>query len=110
MNEDPTEKLSGQTDRRLEELFEAVQAMRTDLSDLKKAVDARLHDTRPLGETLELIRADVAQVQDGQGQIRAELRNLARQLSVLNDTFLQFKADHKDLDARLYRLEVNEKS
>jgi hypothetical protein len=148
MNEDSTKKLGDQQNIRLEQLFQLVQSMRSELADLKQTVDARLHDTRPIWEQ---VQADIAQLQEGQqnltaGQQRFEeqqqrfeerqqrfeerhqrfeerqqslsekmealrdemrtgFRNLKRQFSVLHDTFLEVRADYKDLDKRVYRLE-----
>jgi chromosome segregation ATPase len=127
MNEDPTKKFGAQPNGRLDELFQMVKAIRLELADLKQAVDARLYDTRPIWEK---VQADVSQLQEGQqhlaaGQQRFEerqqrfeeriealrdemrtgFRDLKRQFSVLNDTFLEVRADYKDLDKRVYHLE-----
>lgn len=137
MNEDPTKKLGDQSNGRFDELFQIVQAIRSELSDLRQTVDARLYDTRPIWEKAQ---ADIAQLQEGQksvregqlslaaGQQRLEerqqhfeerlevlrdemrtgFRNLKRQFSILNDTFQEVRADYKDLDKRLYKLEEEE--
>lgn len=134
MNEDSTKKLGGQQNGRFDELFQIVQAIRSELADLKQTVDARLYDTRPIWEK---VQADIGQLQEGQtslaegqkslsaGQQRLEerqqrfeerletlrdemrtgFRDLKRQFSVLNDTFLEVRADYKDLDKRVFHLE-----
>jgi predicted nucleic acid-binding Zn-ribbon protein len=127
MKEDNTKKLSDQPKGRFDELFQMVQAIRSELADLKQTVDTRLYDTRPIWEK---VQADIAQLQEGQkslsegqtslsasqrrceerlGALRDEMRtgfrDLKRQFSVLNDTFLEVRADYKDLDKRVYRLE-----
>jgi flagellar capping protein FliD len=120
MNEDSTKKLGGQQNDGFDELFQMVQAIRSELADLKQTVDARLYDTRPIWEK---VQTDIGQLQEGQtslsaGQQRFEerletvrdemrtgFRDLKRQFSVLNDTFLEVRADYKDLDKRVFQLE-----
>ena len=115
MDED-TKKLENLPLGRFDELFQMVQAIRSELSDLKQTVDERLYDTRPIWEK---VQADIAQLQDGQkslsermealrDEMRTGFRNLKRQFSILNDTFLEVRADYKDLDKRVYQLESNE--
>jgi len=101
--------------------------MRSELAELKQTVELRLHDTRPIWEK---VQADIAQLQEGQAQLqegqqglvtgqkqleeklealrdetRTGFRNLKRQFGILNDTFLEVRADYKDLDKRVYQLE-----
>jgi predicted nucleic acid-binding Zn-ribbon protein len=119
MNEDVTRRLPDRPDG-LEELIRLVQALRSELTELKQTVEARLHDTRPIWEK---VQADIAQLQEGQqrleaGQKRLEeklealrddtrtgLRNLKRDFGILNDTFLEVRGEYRDLDRRVYRLE-----
>jgi chromosome segregation ATPase len=114
MSEDRTKKLDEQSNGRFDELFQVVQAMRSELVDLKQTVDARLYDTRPIWEKVE---ADMAGLQEGQrglsermealrDEMRTGFRNLKRQFSILNDTFLEVRADYKDLDNRVHKLET----
>ena len=102
------------------ELVRLVQSVRAELAELKQTVEARLHDTRPIWEK---VQADIAQLQEGQRRLetlhqsleeklealrdetRTGFRNLKRQFGILNDTFLEVRADYKDLDRRVYRLE-----
>jgi hypothetical protein len=37
--------------------------------------------------------------------MRKGFRDLKRQFSILNDTFLEVRADYKDLDQRVYQIE-----
>ena len=126
MSEDITKQLPDQPDGSAE-LLRLVQSVRAELAELKQTVEARLHDTRPIWEK---VQADIAQLQEGQqrletsqkgleaGQQRLEeklealrddmrtgFRNLKRQFGILNDTFLEVRADYKDLDKRVYQLE-----
>jgi hypothetical protein len=121
MSEDPTGKLPGQSNGRFDEMFQMVQAIRAELTELKQTVDARLYDTRPIWET---VQADITQIKEGQkrfedkqqgfeeklellrDEMRTGFRNLKRQFSILNDTFLEVRADYKDLDKRVYRIET----
>src|SRR5205085_8694608 len=77
------------------------------------SVEIRLYDTRPIWEK---VQAEIAQLHEGQQRLEEKieaLRNetrtgshdIKRQLSVLNDTLLQARADYKDLDKRVYQLE-----
>ena len=133
MSEDITRRLTDQQNS-LEELVRLVQSFRSELTELKQTVEARLHDTRPIWEK---VQADIAQLQEGQqnletgqqnlaasqqrleaGQKRLEeklealrddtrtgLRNLKRDFGILNDTFLEVRGEYRDLDRRVYRLE-----
>ena len=140
MSEDLTKKLPEQPDSRLDELFRLVRANNAELSELRQVVsklaqtvEERLHDTQPLGETINLMRADINQLQqgqrelqegqqqlqaavarleegqkkleEGQWQVRTEMRNLNRTQTHLHDTFLQFSTQYKDMDERVFRLE-----
>ena len=119
MSEDLTQKLPIQPNDKLDQLFQMVQVISTELADLKQTVDARLYDTRPLGSTLEQIRADIAQLQEGQrrlqeGQdqiqsevkeIRTWMRDMNRKLSIFNDTLVQIQADYRDIYDRVRGLE-----
>jgi uncharacterized coiled-coil DUF342 family protein len=120
VNEDPAKNLGDQSNAKLDELFQMVRAMRSELSELRQTVDGRLYDTRPIWEK---VQADVSQLQEGQknlaasqqrfeeklvelrDELRTGFRNLKRQFSILNDTFLEVRADYKDLDNRVYKLE-----
>jgi chromosome segregation ATPase len=53
---------------------------------------------RRIEEKLEALRDET----------RTGMRNLKRQFLILNDTFLEVRADYKDLDKRLYQLEEPE--
>jgi uncharacterized coiled-coil DUF342 family protein len=119
MSEDLTRQLPDQPDGSAE-LLRLVQSVRAELAELKQTVEARLHDTRPIWEK---VQADIAQLQEGQQRLetsqkgleeklealrddmRTGFRNLKRQFGILNDTFLEVRADYKDLDKRVYQLE-----
>ncbi|MBD0371075.1 MAG: hypothetical protein ICV60_09595 [Pyrinomonadaceae bacterium] len=114
MNEDTTKRLGEQPNGRFDELFQMVQAIRSELADLRQTVDARLYDTRPIWEK---VQADITQLQEGQKSLsermeglrdetRTGFRNLNRQVGVLMEIFIEVRADYKDLDNRVYKLET----
>lgn len=113
MNEDPTSKLPQSEDNALTQILSAVQALSSRVESLEKKVEERLYDTRPVWEK---VQADISGLQEGQknmaarveelrDEVRTGFRNLKRQFSILNDTFLEVRADYKDLDHRVYKLE-----
>ena len=120
MSEDLTQKLPTSPDPALSQILGAVQNLSGRMESLEKKVEDRLYDTRPIWEK---VLVDITQLQEGQqrleaGQRRLEeklealrdetrtgMRNLKRQFLILNDTFLEVRADYKDLDKRLYHLE-----
>jgi chromosome segregation ATPase len=127
MSEDPTKNLPASQNGTLEQILAAVRSLESRLQSLESKVEERLYDTRPIWEKVE---ADIARLQEGQqhleeGQQRLDerlqrfddrlealrdetrtgWRNLKRQFGVLHETFLEVRADYKDLDKRLYRLE-----
>jgi predicted nucleic acid-binding Zn-ribbon protein len=112
MNEDITRRLPDQPNS-LEELVRLIQSVRTELTELRQTVDARLHDTRPVWEK---VQADIAQLQEGQQRIeeklealrddtRTGLRNLKRDFGIMNEMFVEVRGEYRDLDRRVYRLE-----
>ena len=120
MSEDPTKNLPASQKGTLEQILAAVRSLESRLQSLENKVEERLYDTRPIWEK---VQADIAQLQEGlqrleEGQHRFDdrlealrdetrtgWRNLKRQFGVLHETFLEVRADYKDLDKRLYRLE-----
>ena len=120
MSEDPTQKLPGSQSNALEQILTVVQSLDGRVQSLESKVEERLFDTRPIWEKGQ---ADIAQLQEGQQRLeerqqrfedrlealrdetRTGWRNLKRQFGVLHETFLEVRADYKDLDKRLYRLE-----
>lgn len=110
---DPAQKLPGSQSNTLEQILTVVQSLDGRVQSLENKVEERLYDTRPIWEK---VQADIAQLQEGQRRLedriealrdetRTGWRNLKRQFSVLHETFLEVRADYKDLDKRLYRLE-----
>jgi hypothetical protein len=120
MNEDSTQNLSSSHDETLRQILAAVNDLQIGVKDLQGRVESleskveeRLYDTRPIWEK---VVADIEQLQKGQQQLqgnfqglhdemRKGFRDLKRQFSILNDTFLEVRADYKDLDRRVYQIE-----
>jgi peptidoglycan hydrolase CwlO-like protein len=120
MNEDPTKRLPNSQDDTLAQILSAVQSLSSRVEGLERKVEERLYDTRPIWEK---VQADIGQLQEGQkslsasqqrfeerlealrDEMRTGFRDLKRQFSVLNDTFLEVRADYKDLDKRDFQLE-----
>jgi chromosome segregation ATPase len=128
MNEDPTQRLSNPEDDRLAQILSAVQNLSFRVEGLSKRVEGletkveeRLYDTRPIWEK---VQADIVTLQEGQKSLAASqqrfeerlealrdetrtgFRNLKRQFGVLHETFLEARADYKDLDNRVYKIET----
>ncbi|HZE69472.1 MAG TPA: hypothetical protein VE135_08130 [Pyrinomonadaceae bacterium] len=130
MNEDLTRKMPNSSDGKLDEVFQIIQAIRAELSDLRSIVETRIYDTRPIWEK---VQADIAQLQAGQArlqagqdglqagqdslqagqdslrgdvrEIRTHLRDMDRRLSIFNDTLVGIQADYRDIYDRVREIE-----
>jgi chromosome segregation ATPase len=130
MSEDLTQKLPTSPDPALAQILSAVQDLgtkvgslenrlgslenrfgnlETRMDSLEKKVDERLHDTRPIWEK---VQADIAQLHEGQEsmrkdvrEVRTELRDMNRKLSIFNDNLVQIQADYRDIYDRVRDLE-----
>jgi septal ring factor EnvC (AmiA/AmiB activator) len=109
MSEDLTQKLPTSPDPALAQILSAVQDLGTRLGILEQKVEERLHDTRPIWEK---VQADIAQLQEGQESmrkdvrdVRTELRDMNRKLSIFNDNLVQIQADYRDIYDRVRDLE-----
>ncbi len=102
MSEDRTEPLN--PNGQLSQLVAAVRGLQAEITELKEKVETRLYDTRPIWERA---LAELSELREGQGQIRAqvdelrvrvdELRTqvdeLRAQLGELRDDFNHFRAE-----------------
>lgn len=109
MSEDLTQKLPTSQDPALAQVLSAVQDLGRRLGILEQKVEERLHDTRPIWEK---VQADIAQLQEGQEsmrkdvrEVRTELRDMNRKLSIFNDNLVQIQADYRDIYDRVRDLE-----
>lgn len=76
-------------------LAEGQQSLAENQQSLSVSQQSLVANQQRFEERLEALRDDM----------RTGFRNLKRQFSILNDTFLEVRADYKDLDKRLYKLE-----
>jgi septal ring factor EnvC (AmiA/AmiB activator) len=109
MSEDLTQKLPASPDPALAQILSAVQDLGTRLGNLETKVEERLYDTRPIWEK---VQADITQLQEGQEsmrkdvrEVRTELRDMNRKLSIFNDNLVQIQADYRDIYDRVRDLE-----
>ncbi len=121
MSEDTTQRLPNSEDDRLAQILSAVQnlsdrfdGLSTRVEGLERKVEERLYDTRPIWEK---VQADITVFQENQkrfeerlealrDETRTGFRHLKRQLAVLYEAFFDGRADYKDLDKRVYKLET----
>jgi chromosome segregation ATPase len=110
----------GSMEGRMSSMEDRMSSIEGRIDSIEKKVDERLHDTRPIWEKAV---ADIALLFEEQKRanekldrveqrldtmrddMRTGFRDLKRQFSILNDTFLEVRADYKDLDTRLYKFE-----
>ena len=121
MSEDLTRRLPSSDSEKISLILTTVQHLETRVDDLEKKVEERLYDTRPIWEK---VVADIAQLQSGQmqlqeGQQRLEaevkeikfsVRDLDRLMSVMSDTMIAIRANYKDMDTRVYELELQQRN
>lgn len=89
-----------------EKVLTRLDSMDARLSTLEDTVERRLQDTRPMWEAV-LARLDgLGRKLDGvQEEMRTGFRTLGRKIEILNDDFLTMRADNRDLDRRVAKLE-----
>ncbi|HEX8889017.1 MAG TPA: hypothetical protein VF779_07560 [Pyrinomonadaceae bacterium] len=96
MSEDPTKHMSNE-DLRL--ILTRLDSIDTRLMKLEDKVDQRLKETRPIWE----------QVLTRLGGLETEMRNgfrkLERQVGLLAEDVMIVRADHRDLEKRLTKIE-----
>lgn len=128
MSEDITQPLPNDTlrlilarldsiDGRLDGIDTRLDGLDTRLTSLEEKVDRRLQETRPIWEQV-LVRLDA--VEAGLSETRSEmrqgfdklridmedsLRKVERKIEILNDNFLDIRADQRNMDRRLVKLE-----
>ncbi len=73
MTENLTRKLPNGSNGKLDEVFQIIQAVRAELSDLRNTVETRLYDTRPIWEGLKV---DIAGLQEGQRSLQEGFQSL----------------------------------
>ena len=112
MHEDLTRKMPNSSGGKLDEVFQIIQAIRSELSELRNTVETRLYDTRPIWEKVQAdigqLQAEQQSLQAGQDSLRGEvreirthLRGMDRRLSIFNDTLVGIQADYRDIYDRV---------
>lgn len=85
-----------------EELRQSVQELRAGQEDLR-------HSVQELRSGQEELRKGQEELRKGQEELRTDLRTglhrVERKIEILNDNFLTIKADIRDLEVRLEKLE-----
>jgi ubiquinone biosynthesis protein UbiJ len=117
MSEEPTQNLPQDGVRlilsRLDSIDSRLDNLETRLSTLEDKVDRRLQETRPIWEQV-LVRLDGVEGQlvsfggrlDGfEEELRSSLRRFDRQVGLLVEDVMQVRADQRDLDRRMDKLE-----
>lgn len=78
----------------------------TRLSTLEDKVDRRLQETRPIWEqVLARLEKIESSVEEFRTETRQNFRMLERRLSVLSDDIVAVRANQKDLEARVDKIE-----
>ncbi len=100
-------KLSpGQDGQSLTQLTAEVRDLRRESTDLREKVEARLYDTRPIWER---VLAELTALREDFNNFHTEtnknLKLMNHQLEILNNDFMKIRAELRDLDDRVTRLE-----
>lgn len=117
MNDDET---TGKFEDEPGQIGQVLQQLIAEVAQLRESVEARNRETRPLGETLELMRGDIQQLKeemqqlkDGQEALRKEVREgfalMERKQNLLNNRLLDSEGDIVGLDQRIEALENRER-
>lgn len=120
MSEDLTKKLPQSDSEKISLILTTVQHLETRVDNLERKVEERLYDTRPIWEK---VVADIAQLQAGQMQlhegqqrlegdvreIKESVRDIDRRVSFLSDTMIRVQANYRDIDNRVYELELQQR-
>jgi chromosome segregation ATPase len=89
-----------------ERVFARFDAMDARLTALEEMVDRRLQETRPIWEqVLARVEALETEVKQQGADTRTAIRKVERKLDVLNDSILGVRADLRDMENRLDKLE-----
>jgi chromosome segregation ATPase len=107
MNEDLTRKMPNASDGKLDEVFQIIQAIRAELSDLRSIVETRIYDTRPIWEK---VQADIAQLQAGQARRQAGQDGLQAAQTRLQAGQDGLQAGQNDLQAGQNDLQAGQNS
>jgi chromosome segregation ATPase len=96
MSEDPTQNLPQNGLRQILARLDSIDAR---LTTLEEKVDRRLQETRPIWEQV------LARLDSLEGEVRTGFRKIERQIGTLAKDVLEVRADQRDLEERIDRLE-----
>lgn len=113
-NDDPTKKLPDESQR----LVDPMEALLHDVSNLSKQiraldekVDARLHDTRPIWQAVQIrLEAVEAELKGIRSEMDKGFRNVEHRLDVVSVDINRVRADIHDHESRINTVEENLKS
>jgi chromosome segregation ATPase len=105
MKENSSEDLTKKLPQGDDKLTLILQNIDSRLQRLEQKVEERLHDTRPIWERVVL---EIAQLREGQQEIKTSIRDIFRRLSIFNDTLMTLQADYRDIYDRVRGLERNQ--
>ena len=127
MSEDLTKKMPQSDSEKIDLILITVQHLQTRVDrlelrfdSLENKVEERLYDTRPIWEKvvadIAKLQAGQMQLQEGQQRLEGEMkeikflaRDLDRRMSVVSDTMIAIRANYKDMDTRVYELELQQR-
>ena len=96
MSEDRTQHLP---DGEMRQVLTLLSSINERLTALEDKVDRRLQETRPIWEQV------LARLDSLEGEVRTGFRKIERQLGTLAKDVLEVRADQRDLEDRIGRLE-----
>src|SRR5947209_4969877 len=96
MSEDPTKNLP---DEGLRLILARLDSIDTRLTNLEDKVDRRLKETRPIWEQV------LARLNSMEEEMRNGFRKLERQMGLLAEDVMIVRADQRDLEKRVSKLE-----
>lgn len=103
MSEDPTKNLSGDGVERILTRLDSIDLRLSKLEDqvdnLEDRVDRRLQETRPVWEQV------LARLENLEAEMRNGFRRLERQVGLLAEDVMIVRADQRDLERRMIKLE-----
>ena len=74
-------------------LISRVDALTTEVSQLRERLDARDRETKPLDETLEAFRVEIHELRQGQESLRQGQESLRQEQEELREEFKQFREE-----------------
>jgi uncharacterized phage infection (PIP) family protein YhgE len=112
MNEDLTKRIPKSFDGKLDAMFQLIQSVRAELTDLRNTVETRLYDTRPIWEKLTqdigLLQAGQQKLEAGQQKLEAGQQKLEAGQQQLGARQQQLEAGQQQLEAGQQRLEAGQ--